>query len=219
MSQVLLRCALLLWLLTLPALAAAGAQPVFEHPADAQQLASMLAPVTRRLEGAAGLRGHFTQRNHLHDLPQPLTSSGTFLVARGLGVVWHTRQPFDAEVVLTPQALIQRSGGSTRSVGADRQPGLAAVARTFDALFTLDLPPLAQRFALYGMQGDAGWTLGLKPHDAALAAHLAAVVVQGRDHPQQVTLSQAGGDRTVIRFSDVTVLSTLTAAQRQQFKP
>lgn len=193
--------------------------PVFDHPADTAQMKQMLAPVTRRLDGAAALRGQFTQRNLLHGLPQPLRSSGDFLVARGLGVDWHTLKPFDAEVVLTPQALIQRSGGTTQTLGADQQPGLAAVARTFDAMFTLDLPQLAQRFKLYGSQNGKGWTLGLKPRDAVLAAHLAAVVVSGSDHPNQVTLYQAEGDRTEIVFSNVEVMPALSKAQRQRFSP
>lgn len=207
----------------LPALAFAAAPadrlPVFAHPAAAAQLVQLLAPVTQPLKGAAGLQGHFAQLNHLHDLPQPLQSSGDFLVARGLGVDWHTRQPFDAEVVLTARALIQRSGGDVQVLGAEQQPGLAAVSGTFDALFTLDLPQLSQRFKLYGVQDPQGWVLGLKPRDSALAEHLAAVVVRGRDRPAEVTLYQANGDHTEIRFSDVDVLPALTAAQRKSFAP
>jgi len=199
--------------------AASDRLPVFAHPATAAQLAQLLAPVAQPLKGAVGLQGHFAQLNHLHDLPQPLQSSGNFLVARGLGVDWHTRQPFDAEVVLTAKALIQRSGGDVQVLGADQQPGLAAVSRTFDALFTLDLPQLSQRFKLYGVQDQQGWVLGLKPRDAALADHLAAVVVRGHDRPAEVTLYQADGDHTEIRFSDVDVLQALTAAQRKSFAP
>lgn len=213
----------ILLLMLVPSLAVAAGSPpldpVFDHPADAQQLQQMLAPVTKLLDGAAALQGQFSQRNHLHGLPQPLSSSGDFLVARGLGVDWHTLKPFDAEVVLTPQALIQRGGGSTQVLGADQQPGLAAVARTFDAMFTLDLPQLAQRFKLYGSQNGNSWTLGLKPRDAALAAHLAAVVVTGSDHPRQVTLYQAAGDRTEIVFSNVEVIPALSEAQRKLFSP
>lgn len=211
-------------LLTLvPSLVAAAnsplLNPVFDHPADPARLQQMLAPVTQRLDGATALRGQFVQHNYLHGLPVPLLSLGDFLVARGLGVDWHTLKPFDAEVVLTPQALIQRSGGSTQTLGADEQPGLAAVARTFDAMFTLDLPQLARRFNLYGSQSGEGWILGLKPRDAALAAHLRAVVVSGSNHPDQVTLYQAGGDRTEIMFSNVDVIHSLSKAQRQRFSP
>ena len=211
-------------LLLAPSLAlAAGAakpvDPVFAHAAEASELTQMLAPVTRQLSGAAGLQGEFTQQNFLHELPRPLTSSGTFLVSRGLGVDWHTLQPFDAEVVLTPQALIQRSGGNSETLGADQQAGLGAVARTFDALFTLDLPQLTRRFTLYGVQGADRWTLGLKPRDAALATHLSAVVVTGSDRPSQVTLYQASGDRTEIRFAHVRVMQKLTTVQRQRLSP
>lgn len=223
MNRCVKRWLAVLLLMVAPSLVVAAGSPplnpVFDHPTDARQMQQMLASVTKRLNGAAALQGQFSQRNHLHGLPQPLRSSGDFLVARGLGVDWHTLMPFDAEVVLTPQALIQRSGGSIQTLGADQQPGLAAVARTFDAMFTLDLPQLAQRFKLYGSQNDKGWTLGLKPRDAALAAHLAAVVVTGSDHPAQVTLYQAEGDRTEIVFSNVEVIPALSKAQRKRFSP
>ncbi|MDN5873874.1 MAG: outer membrane lipoprotein carrier protein LolA [Sinobacteraceae bacterium] len=213
-------------MLALLACSAVQAKPVdqvaavFNHPAEKARLATMLEPVTHALHGAAAVQGHFRQRNFLHGLPQPLESSGTFMVARGLGVDWHVLKPFNAETILTATRLVQKNAdGSEQILGADHQPGLAAVERTFDAMFTLDLDQLEQRFKLYGQEKDGTWTLGLKPRDAALAAHLRAVVIVGDEHPQQVTLYQAGGDRTEIRFADVSVDAKLNAAQRRLFQP
>jgi hypothetical protein len=199
--------------------AAAVADPVFEHPASAQDLEKMLGPATQALRQAAALRGEFSQRKFLHELPQPLNSSGDFLVARGLGVIWHTRVPFDSELVLTPLALVQRDAGAeAMRVDASTQPGLGAVAQVFDALFALDLPQLDQRFSLYGEPGKDGWILGLKPRDAALAQAMSAVVVQGRAEPQHIVLHEANGDRTEIEFSHQTAAPALSDADRQRFK-
>lgn len=193
--------------------------PVFEHPASARDLEKMLGPATQALRQAAALRGEFSQRKFLHELPQPLVSSGDFLVARGLGVIWHTRVPFDSELVLTPQALVQRDAGAEAlRVDAATQPGLGAVAQVFDALFALDLPQLGQRFSLYGEPGKDGWILGLKPREAALAQAMSAVVVQGRAEPQHIVLHEASGDRTEIEFSHQTAAASLSDAERQRFK-
>jgi hypothetical protein len=204
---------------------AAGAEqtqpvdPVFTHPASAQELEQMLGTATQTLRQAAALRGEFSQRKFLHELPQPLNSSGDFLVARGLGVSWHTRAPFDSDLVLTPQALVQRDAGAEAlRVDAATQPGLGAVAQVFDALFALDLPQLAQRFTLYGEPGKDGWILGLKPREAALAQAMSAVVVQGRSEPQRIELYEASGDRTEILFSHQAAVAALTDAERQHFK-
>jgi hypothetical protein len=186
--------------------AAAVADPVFEHPASAQDLEKMLGPATQALRRAAALRGEFSQRKFLHELPQPLNSSGDFLVACGLGVIW-------------PQALVQRDAGTeAMRVDASTQPGLGAVAQVFDALFALDLPQLDQRFSLYGEPGKDGWILGLKPRDAALAQAMSAVVVQGRAEPQHIVLHEANGDRTEIEFSHQTAAPALSDADRQRFK-
>jgi hypothetical protein len=196
----------------------AATDPVFGHPASAQELETMLGPATQELRQAAALRGEFSQRKFLHELPQPLLSSGDFLVARGLGVAWHTRVPFDSELVLTPQALVQRDAGAAPTrVDASTQPGLGAVAQVFDALFALDLPKLTERFELYGQRGKDGWILGLKPRDAALAKAMTAVVVQGRAQPQHILLYEAGGDRTEIVFSHQAA-TALSDADRQRFK-
>ncbi|HEX7380900.1 MAG TPA: LolA-related protein, partial [Nevskiaceae bacterium] len=120
--------------------------------------------------------------------------------------------------------LIQRTGdGKSQPLAGDDQPGLAIVERTFDALFTLDVSQLAQRFRMYALPAQAAggkdWTLGLVPQDAALAEHLRAVVISGAQHVQRVTLYQGAGDRTEIHFDDVTVARALSPQQKALFAP
>lgn len=197
----------------------AAADPVFTHPAEAKALDALLGPAARALAGAAAVRGEFSQRKYLHELPQPLVSSGEFLVARGIGIDWHTRVPFDSDLLLTPQSMVQRDGGAeAMRVDASTQPGLGAVEQVFDALFALDTPKLAERFTLYGLRGKDGWTLGLKPRDAALAKMIDSVVIGGSEQPQRIVLHETGGDRTEIIFSRQTALGTLSEADRKRFK-
>ena len=202
-----------------PAPPAAAADPVFAHPAATKELDALLGPAARALGGAAAVRGAFSQRKFLRELPQPLTSSGEFLVARGTGIDWHTQQPFDSDLVLTPQAMVQREGSAeAMRVDASTQPGLGAVEQVFDALFALDMPKLAERFTLYGLRGKDGWTLGLKPRDAALAKTIDTVVINGSEQPQRIVLHETNGDRTEISFSHQSALSSLSEADRQRFK-
>lgn len=199
-------------------LSGASLDPVFEHPVSVKRMAAVLASTTDTLKSAAAVQGGFEQQVFLQGLPKPLQSTGRFLVARGLGVDWHTLTPFDAEILLTSAALIQRSGnGKTQTLISGQRAGLAAVERSFNAMFTLNLDQLAQRFSLYGTQQAGGWTLGLKPRGKALAAQLQAVVLVGAKQPQQVTLYKPNGDRTQICFHDVVVESSLSDAQRQLF--
>lgn len=202
-----------------PAPTTAAADPVFAHPAATKELDALLGPAARALGGAAAVRGAFSQRKFLRELPQPLTSSGEFLVARGTGIDWHTQAPFDSDLVLTPQAMVQRDGGAeAMRVDASTQPGLGAVEQVFDALFALDMPKLAERFTLYGLRGKDGWTLGLKPRDAALAKMIDTVVISGSEQPQRIVLHEINGDRTEISFSRQSALASLSEADRQRFK-
>ena len=201
--------------------AATGGAEVFTHPAEASTLAALLGNAVASVRAASALRGAFTQRKYLHELPQPLVSSGDFLVARGLGVAWHTQKPFDSEIVLTPQSLIQYGAdGKAQRVDAGRQAGLGAVSQVFDALFALDLKALAQRFSLFGEKaaGNA-WTMGLVPREPAFAQSIGRIVVSGAGQPQRITLYQAAGDRTEIDLIQVEALAELPAGDRKRFEP
>ena len=201
--------------------ASAVVPPVFEHPASSEQLAKILGPAASALKSSAVLRGGFTQRKYLRELPQPLVSSGEFVVARGLGVDWHTQKPFDATVVLTPQALIQRGAdGSSKRVSSDQQPGLRAVGEVFDALFTLDLAQLGQTFALFGEAGDkSAWTLGLVPREAAFAKVMNRIQITGTTQPGRIVLFEGSGDRTEIELGAVSSQKALADADRKLFAP
>ncbi|GAC1629726.1 MAG: hypothetical protein NVS9B10_21330 [Nevskia sp.] len=194
---------------------------VFEHAALTEQLQKMLGPAAGTLKSAAAVHGAFTQKKFLKELPQPLVSSGEFVVARGLGVDWHTRKPFDATVVLTPQALIQRGAdGSAKRVSADQQPGLRAVGEIFDALFTLDLAKLGETFQLYGEPGVQGaWTLGLVPREPAFAKVMNRILITGSTQPARIVMFEGGGDRTEIELGAVNAQRELAEADRKRFAP
>lgn len=213
-------CPLALLLALSGAGAAADApDPVFDHPAPAAQLSGLLGTSVSALGQAAAVRGDFSQRKILRELPQPLVSSGDFLVARGLGVAWHTRVPFDSELILTPQALVQREGGGQATrMDASSQPGLEAVEQVFGALFALDLPRLSERFELYGQRSGSRWTLGLKPREAALSQVVTAVVISGEAQPQKIVLHEANGDRTEIVLSRQSLLPALSEAERRHLQ-
>ncbi len=195
---------------------------VFQHPASATELTTLLGAVAKTSSAAAVLRGNFVQRKFLHELPQPLQSSGEFLVARGAGVDWHTLKPFDSEVLMTPKALIQRGpDGKPQRVNASQQPGLAAVSQVFDALFALDIDTLSQSFRLFGEKdasSTGGWRLGLVPREPAFAKLIARIVVNGADEPKLITLFEASGDRTEIELADIKTATALTDADRQRFQ-
>lgn len=188
----------LLMALALAWLPAAGAN-VFEHPIDAPTLTRVLAPATAALKDAQSLRGRYRQTKQLAELPRPLIAEGDFLFARTLGIAWRTVTPFPAELLITPDALIQRNGGEEQRIDAASQPAVRAIAEVFFAVFTLDFDTLTTVFRPYAQtQGDGQWTLGLRP--LRPLGSIEEIEIRGGTMVAQVALRERGGDLTRIEL-------------------
>lgn len=185
------------------ALVAQAADP-FAHPASADALLKIVSRPAARLEHARTLSGVFSQSRFLRELPRPLVAGGEFVFARDLGVFWRTRQPFDSVIVLNAAGMTQiDEGAAPLRLPADQQPAVRLVGNLFAALFTLDLARLGRDFELFGVGEGKRWTLGLKPRGSGLAGVIRQVTVTGSDDVEQVELTDARGDRTLIELAAI----------------
>jgi hypothetical protein len=210
------------WLVLLLAAAgsAAGAVPDPVPVTSAAQLSGLTRDTARSLSRARAVRGKFVQRRHLAGLSKPLESSGDFLFARGIGIEWHTAQPFDSQFVLTHEGITQRDeGGEPMRISVAEQPALTVVSRVFFALFALDFEALSQDFTMTGREnGAAPWSLLLKPRTAALGSVFRQAMVSGDATVKTVILEDANGDTTEIDLRDVSYdPKGLTADERRRF--
>lgn len=197
-------------------LAQAGEPPLPEL--TAVQAQALIPGSARAGLQAAALGGRFEQKKTLRDLPLPLVSSGEFLLARGLGVDWRVQKPFAVDYTLTPQNLIERSGGSQRRTAASAQPGLATASRLMLALFSLDLAGLQNEFKFSGRRDGARWQLRLLPRHAALAAAFGEAQLAGEAQLQSLRLTDSRGDVTEIRFSEYQSKAALSPAERARYE-
>lgn len=208
-------CAVLL--MSAPALAA----DPFEKPLDAARARAQMAALMPSLEHADVLRGAFTQRKFLRELPRPLLSTGEFVMLRGQGIRWHTLQPFESDVILRPGDRRPLPSTAT-DVAAKADPGAASASATalFFALLSLDIPALADRFAFFGDPSGPRWQLGLRPRDDELAARFEKALVEGGASVERVVLYEPGGDRTEIELhADARGRDDITDAERQLLAP
>ncbi|MGE5866657.1 MAG: outer membrane lipoprotein carrier protein LolA [Rhizobacter sp.] len=197
---------------------ALGAAPAAKAPAGAAP--SLLEQVRRRLADAPVLKGSFEQRKTVKGFRQPLVSRGDFLVARDRGVLWHTREPFASELVITRDRLLSRQAGGVvdTQVDAAREPGIRAVNEMLFALMAADFDVLAQRFHIDGaLQGAAAWRLVLTPKDAALAQWVARIELDGDRFVRQVRLAEAGGDSSAIALSGQATATSLSREDGARF--
>ncbi len=194
-------------------------EAVFAHPQDAEGVRALLSVPAQALERAQSLQGQFVQRRFLHELPQPLRSQGDFLFARGLGIIWHTRQPLDSEFVLTPDGMRQSANGRLAAeLSTAQQPGLQIALKLFMALFSLDVTALAEDFELYGQaQPAGGWQVGLRPRQAALGEVFGEAVISGASAVQRIELRDHSGDRTEIVIQQMQSAGQISAETRQRY--
>ncbi len=187
-------------------------------PLEAAAVEKLLAPDARANLDAAVLSGEFSQVKQLRELPQPLLSSGRFVLARGIGIDWQVQKPFASAFILTADALTEHSGSQVHRSSRDSQPALAAASRLLLALFALDVVALDTEFRFAGSRSASGWQLQLTPRHAAFAAAFAEARVEGDTQVRRVRLVDGRGDITDITFTGLVQQAALTAGQKARFQ-
>jgi hypothetical protein len=194
----------------------------FEHPTSGSALLNTtLAVPAKTLADAKVLTGRFVHEKHLSEIPQPLIANGEFTYARGLGVYWHTIEPFDSVFVLTQRGIVQRDeGAETVRLSAQEQPAVRVIADIFLALFTLDVSSLSSSFDLFGKSQGERWIVGLRPKSATIGSVFKQATITGANNVEQVVLVDAHGDRTIIDLKDIRYSSAAPGVDVQAlFKP
>ena len=198
------------------ALAALCTPAAFAAPAS-----DAVGLVQQRLQVAPVLTGEFEQTKTLKGFRNPLVSHGEFLVARGQGVWWHTRQPFESTLVVTKTRLFTRAadGSANNLMDAQTEPGVRQVNELIFSLLAADLDVLADKFTVVAQPvGASGWTLTLTPRDAGIARFLVRATLTGERAVQTVRIEEARGDATQIRFSHQVPSTALTTDEAARFQ-
>jgi len=200
---------------------ALAASSSFAAAAASAPAAEGVRLVRERLKVAPVLKGEFEQTKTLKGFRNPLVSKGEFLVARGEGVWWHTRQPFETTLVVTKTRLFTRNpdGSASNLADAQAEPGVKQVNELVFSLLAADLDVLADKFDVVAQPaGAAGWTLVLTPRDANIARFLVRATLAGERDVQSVRIDEARGDTTQIRFAHQQPSAALTPDEAARFR-
>jgi len=203
------------------ALAAGAASSATPASAAAAPAADGVRLIHERLRISPVLKGEFEQVKTLKGFRNPLVSRGEFLVARGQGVWWHTRQPFESTLVVTRTRLFTRNadGSASNLADAKAQPGLQQVNELIFSLLAADLDTLADKFTIAAEPvAGGGWTLALTPRDPDIAKFLVRATLAGERDVQSVRIEEAHGDTTQIRFSHQVPAAALAPDEAERFR-
>jgi hypothetical protein len=158
---------------------------------------------TLTLASGEVLRGRFTQQRFLQGFTSPLTSTGSFVLAPGRGVLWRAEAPFAMITAMGPGGIVQRIvGGATTHYPASRLPAIVRLYEVFGAALSGDWQKLAAVFDVRREGTDTAWTVTLTPRGTGNDnLPLRNVVVRGGRYVDSVEVTRTNGDWDRIEFS------------------
>jgi hypothetical protein len=175
---------------------------------DLQQLSDQLA----RPEV---IHGSFVQEKHLRALPQPLTSKGSFVLAKNQGLLWLLKTPLQQDYRITTKGIARRDAS-----GWQMLPGKSAGAeqnRLFLAVLQGDSSGLQRDFEL-SLSGDPqNWKLTLVPRSMLLKQVFNQINITGGELVHSIELLETQGDSTLLRMQDSTSAQPLSDAEQHDF--
>jgi hypothetical protein len=182
------------------------------HAADNE---TATAPET--LKPGQVLRGTFTEQRTLQGFAKPITSSGTFVLVPGRGLIWNTQMPFATTTVINADGIVEYvKGQEAVRLSSTRLPGLARLYDVLGGAVTGDTASLASVFALKRDASAGHWRLDLTPKATSTidATQLKSMTITGSRFVDAVDIARADNDADHIAFADQKVgLSALKPAE------
>lgn len=159
-----------------------------------------LPPELQQLAHPDLVRGSFEQEKQVKGFKKPLKSRGEFLVARGRGVKWHTRTPFDSVLTVRKDDISSKQGDQeVFHLDASKEPTVRIINSVLFAMLAGDVEVLNTQFEVKSAPLGKGWKLELAPRQKGLAQVMARITIEGDRFVRRVELTEASGDATVIR--------------------
>ena len=148
------------------------------------------------------LRGRFEQLRFLQGFQAPLKSSGTFVLAPGLGLIWKTEAPFALTTVMSPAGLVQEVGGrETMRMPSARIPFMSKLYAMLGGALTGDWEGLSSAFNITHKADGKGWRLKLEPIRADdPEMPIRAIDLHGSRFLEDVDLIKLNGDHDRLVF-------------------
>jgi outer membrane lipoprotein-sorting protein len=167
------------------------------------------------LSAPVAVRGPFIQEKHLRALPQPLTSTGHFVLAKDHGLLWLLQRPLQQDYRINGKGIARRDANGWQVL-----PNSSASSeqnRLFFAVLQGDSNALERDFELK-LQGTAdAWTLQLTPRSMLLKQIFNHIDIAGGAYVQRIELSETQGDSTVLRMPESSASATLSDTERADF--
>ncbi|MCL1836540.1 MAG: outer membrane lipoprotein carrier protein LolA [Treponema sp.] len=204
--------------LTINALWAQSPQEdVFRYPLGPQTMDAFRTACSRLAEHPF-VQGNFEQEKTLSRLDRSLKSSGFFLIAADMGMVWDTVRPFPSTLTLGKDYLIQtRPSGQKTVISAQGNETFVRMADVIGAVFSGNSQGLLENFDVYYNGAGAAWELGLSPRDGAIGSFMERIIMKGDTAIRSIRIYEQGGDTITYIFSNHSYPAELSAHEKNLF--
>ncbi|MDR1275176.1 MAG: outer membrane lipoprotein carrier protein LolA [Candidatus Accumulibacter sp.] len=169
------------------------------------------------------VRARFEQTKTIRSLKRPLVVSGRLVFSQRHGVLWAIDAPYRITYVLGEDRVAEIDDAGTRRERASSElPGFSQVSRVFRALLSAKTQVLGEYFDVRVKtsaegEGTAPWELVLTPRQDHLARFLSGMRVSGARFVENLSIDEAGGNRSEIRFFDTRGDGALSGDERALF--
>ena len=174
-----------------------------------------LAQLSRQLSEPAVIRGAFTQEKYLRALPLPLTSRGTFVLARDRGLLWLLQEPLQQDYRISDSGIARRGPSGWHQT--DQQGPAQRQNDLFLAVLQGDTTALQHDFELELSGTTETWQLALTPRSQLLGQIFSAILIRGGATVERIELLETQGDSTVLLLNDSQIDDQLSPTELHDF--
>lgn len=177
---------------------------VFESPLTAER-SKELAQVLSAMQQQKYLRGSFRQVRTVKKINRDFVSTGSFVIADTLGILWNMEKPFPSLTAITRDKMLQKNAsGAVSQMNMKDNAVFGQVSQTIQGIFSGNRKMLEERFQIFFETGKDGlWTIGLVPKESVIKKQISSVVLSGHKWLEKVTLSDVDGNPILYEFSKV----------------
>lgn len=177
---------------------------VFESPLTVER-SKELAQVLSAMQQQKYLRGSFRQVRTVKKINRDFVSTGSFVIADTLGILWNMEKPFQSLTAITRDKMLQKNAsGAVSQMNMKDNAVFGQVSQTIQGIFSGNRKMLEERFQIFFEMGKDGlWTIGLVPKESVIKKQISSVVLSGHKWLEKVTLSDADGNPILYEFSKV----------------
>ena len=192
-------------------------EDVFRHPLGPQNMDAFKTTCARLAEHPF-IKGNFEQEKTLSRLERSLKSSGNFIIAAQMGMVWDTVKPFPSTLSLGKDYLIQsRPSGQKTVISAQGNETFVRMAEVISTIFSGQSQGLLDNFEVYYNAAGAAWHIGLSPRDKAISSFVEKIIMQGDTAIRSICLYEQSGDTITYILSNHSYPAELNAHEENLF--